>query len=55
MRRAVGLLYVLLLVAVLVVVDLTVMRGHIWRERVLVNVGIVLLFGAFYWTFLRRR
>ena len=56
MRRqaAVGL-YVLALVAVVVGVDVLFFRQHehVW-ERLIVNVGIVLVFAAFYLRFLKR-
>jgi flagellar biosynthesis protein FlhB len=45
-------LYVLALVAVVVVVDILFFRHHFW-ERLIVNVGIVLVFGAFYLRFLK--
>jgi hypothetical protein len=48
---AVGL-YVLLLVAVVVGVDGLFLRHHFW-ERLMVNVGIVLVFAAFYLRFLK--
>jgi hypothetical protein len=44
-------LYVVAMVAVVVGVDLLFFRGHVW-ERLAVNVGIVLVFGAFYFRFL---
>ena len=47
------LLFVVLLVVVVVVVDVFFFRDHIW-ERLTVNVGIVLVFAAFYFRFLRR-
>ena len=47
------MLYVLGLVAVVVGVDVLFFRHHFW-ERLLVNVGIVLVFGAFYLTFMKR-
>jgi hypothetical protein len=50
-RRAVGVLYVLALVAVVVGVDILFFRNHIW-ERMAANVGIVLIFGAVYLRFL---
>jgi uncharacterized membrane protein YfcA len=53
-RRAAVVLYVLALVAVVVGVDILFFTHHIW-ERLIANVGIVLVFGAFYLTFLRRR
>lgn len=45
--------YVLLLVAVVVGVDVLFFRERFW-ERLAANVGIVLLFGAFYFRFFRR-
>ena len=47
------MLYVLGLVAVVVGVDLLFFRHHFW-ERLIVNVGIVLVFAAFYLRFLKR-
>ncbi len=44
--------YVLLLVAVVVGVDILFFRHHFW-ERLIVNVGIVLVFAAFYLRFLK--
>ena len=52
-RRVFGVLYVLALVAVVVGVDILFFRHHFW-ERLAVNVGIVLVFAAFYFRFLRR-
>ena len=52
-RRAAIVLYVLALIAVVVGVDLLFFRNHFW-ERLLVNVGIVLIFAAFYFRFLKR-
>lgn len=46
-------LYVLALVAVVVSVDILFFRHHIW-ERLIVNIGIVLVFAAFYLRFLKR-
>jgi hypothetical protein len=45
-------LYVLALVAVVVSVDVLFFRDRFW-ERLLVNVGIVLVFAAFYLRFLK--
>jgi hypothetical protein len=45
-------LYVLALVAVVVGVDVLFFRHRFW-ERLMVNVGIVLVFGAFYLRFLK--
>jgi hypothetical protein len=52
-RQAGVVLYVLAMVAVVVGVDILFFRGHFW-ERLAVNVGIVLIFGAFYLRFLNR-
>jgi hypothetical protein len=49
-RRATVALYVLALVAVVVGVDVLFFRHHFW-ERLMANVGIVLVFAAFYLRF----
>ena len=51
--RAAIVLYVLAMVAVVVGVDVLFFRHHFW-DRLMVNVGIVLVFGAFYFRFLKR-
>ncbi len=51
-RPAVTALYVLALVVVVVGVDLLFFRD-LPLQRLLVNIGIVLVFGAFYWRFFR--
>ena len=49
---AIGVLYVLVMVAVVVGVDVLFFRGKTWFwERLAANVGIVLVFGAFYFRF----
>ena len=48
------MLYVLALVAVVVGVDVLFFRNRFW-ERLMVNVGIVLVFGAFCLRFLKRQ
>ena len=54
MARQVGVvLYVLALIAVVVSVDVLFFRNQFW-ERLIVNVGIVLVFAAFYLRFLKR-
>jgi hypothetical protein len=51
---AIGVLYVLAMVAVVVGVDLLFFRDKTWFwERLAANVGIVLLFGAFYFRITR--
>jgi hypothetical protein len=53
MRSAgVVVLYVLALVAVVVLVDVLFFRHHFWA-RLLANVGLVLVFGAFYVKYLK--
>ena len=46
-------LYIVLLVATIVAVDFLFFRTHFW-ERLIANIGIVLVFSAFYFRFLRR-
>lgn len=46
-------LYVTAMVAMIVVVDLAFFRNHAWA-RLAVNVGIVLVFGAFYFRYFAR-
>jgi protein-S-isoprenylcysteine O-methyltransferase Ste14 len=46
-------LYVVVMAAVIVGVDFAFFRNRFW-ERLTVNIGIVLVFGAFYFRFLRR-
>jgi membrane protein implicated in regulation of membrane protease activity len=52
-RRAVVVAYVLAMVAVVVGVDVLFFRHEFW-ERLIANAGIVLVFAAFYWRFLKR-
>jgi hypothetical protein len=52
-RQAAVALYVLALVAVVVGVDVLFFKHQLW-ERLIVNVGIVLVFAAFGLRFLRR-
>jgi len=52
-RQAAVVLYVLALVAVVVCADVLFFRHQFW-ERLIANVGIVLVFAAFYLRFLRR-
>ena len=52
-RQAAAVLYVLALVAVVVSVDVLFCRNRFW-EPLIVNVGIVLVFAAFYFRFLKR-
>jgi hypothetical protein len=51
--QATNVLYVLVMIAVVVAVDFLFFRNHLW-ERLAVNIGIVLVFVAFYFRFLKR-
>jgi len=44
--------YILVLIAVVVSVDLLFFKNRFW-ERLIVNIGIVLVFAAFYLRFLK--
>ncbi len=46
-------IYIVLLVATIVAVDVLFFRHQFWL-RLMVNVGIVLIFSAFYFGFLKR-
>jgi len=50
-KQAATVLYVLTIVVVVVGTDVLFFRGH-FGERLMANVGIVLVFGAFYFRFL---
>ena len=52
-RQVAVVLYVVAMVAIIVGVDLMFFRSQFWA-RLTVNIGIVLVFAAFCWTFLRR-
>ena len=51
--NAAAALYLILMAAVIVVVDVSFFRGRFW-ERLMANVGLVLLFAALYFRFLKR-
>jgi protein-S-isoprenylcysteine O-methyltransferase Ste14 len=51
-RQIPVVLYVVAMVAVIVAVDFLFFRQRLW-ERLLVNIGIVLVFAAFYLRYLR--
>jgi membrane protein implicated in regulation of membrane protease activity len=53
MGRHGAVLYVVAMAAVIVGVDFVFFRNRFW-ERLTVNIGIVLVFAAFYLRFLRR-
>lgn len=52
-RQTVVVLYVMAMVVVIVGIDVAFFRNRFW-ERLVVNIGIVLVFAAFYWRFLAR-
>jgi hypothetical protein len=45
-------LYIVVLIAVVISVDLLFFKNRFW-ERLIVNIGIVLVFAAFYLRFLK--
>lgn len=47
------MLYVVAMIAVVVGVDVLFFRHQFWA-RLAANIGIVLVFGAFYWRFSKR-
>ena len=51
-RQAAIAFYVLALIAVVIGVDVLFFRNRFW-ERLMVNVGIILVFAAFYFRFLK--
>ena len=51
-RNAYVVLFISVLIAVVVGVDLLFFKNRLW-ERLMVNVGIVLVFAAFYLRFLK--
>jgi hypothetical protein len=52
-RQIAVAVYVVAMAAVIVGVDFAFFRNRFW-ERLTVNIGIVLVFAAFYFGFLRR-
>ena len=52
-RQVTIALYLVAMAAVIVGVDFAFFRNRFW-ERLTVNIGIVLVFAAFYFRFLRR-
>ena len=53
-RQVTIVLYVVAMAVVVVGVDFVFFRNRFW-ERLIVNIGIVLVFAAFYLRFLRRQ
>ena len=52
-RQIAIVLYVVAMAAIIVAVDFTFFKNRFW-ERLIVNIGIVLVFAACYLRFLRR-
>ncbi len=52
-KKIAVVLYVVLMAATVVAVDFLFFRNQFW-ERLMVNIGIVLVFVAFYLRFLKR-
>ena len=50
--RLITLIAVVLMAAIVVATDFLFFRNHFW-ERLIVNIGIVLVFAAFYLRFLK--
>ena len=53
-KQAAAALFVLAMVAVVVAVDILFFRHQFW-QRLSANIGIVLVFVAFYFRFLKRQ
>ncbi len=51
-RAIIAVPYVVAIGAVIVAVDVLIFRNHFW-ERLMVNIGIVLVFAALYLRFLK--
>jgi len=52
-KQIVGVFYAVAMAAVIVGVDVAFFRGRFW-ERLAANIGIVLVFVAFYFRYFRR-
>ena len=52
-RQVLAAVYVLVMVAIIVTVDILFLRHQFWW-RLISNIGIVLAFGAIYFAFLKR-
>jgi len=50
--KTIAVVYVVLMAAAIVVVDFLYFRNRFW-ERLIVNIGIILVFAAFYLRFLK--
>ncbi len=52
-RQVTTVIYLLAMVAIIIGVDIAFFRNRFW-ERLAVNAGIVLVFGAFFFRFFNR-
>lgn len=52
-RQVASVLYVVAMAALIVGIDFTLFRNRFW-ERLIANIGIVMVFADFYFRFLRR-
>ena len=51
-RNMFGVLYAVVMIVVVVSVDLLFFKNRFW-ERLTVNIGVILVFAAFFWRFLK--
>ncbi len=51
-RPIIAVPYVVGMIALIIIVDVLIFRNHFW-ERLIVNIGIVLVFAAFYLRFFK--
>lgn len=52
-RQLTAVIYFVVMAGGIIAVDVLFFRGRFW-ERLMANIGIVLVFGAFYLRFLKR-
>jgi hypothetical protein len=53
-KNTLAIIYVLAMIATVVIVDIIFFR-HRFRERLIANIGIVMVYAAFYLAFLKNR
>ncbi len=51
-KGLVEVLYIVLMIAAIIIIDLLFFRHNFW-ERLVVNIGIVMVFAAFYFRFFK--
>ena len=52
-KKVSGVLYAVVMIAVVVTVDILFFQNRFW-ERLTVNIGMILVFAAFYFRFLKK-